>query len=203
MVTRIFPILLLLLSGIALYGQPPATGTATNPYPTLNTNNYTPPDGAARRARYLKSMVGPEAWLRNIASAGISTARNRPNEWGPHWEGFGKRVASNVGKNIINSSVRFGLDEAMNVDSHYYPSERKGVGPKLRNAVVSVFTARNRSGDRVIGIPRLAGAYAAPIIARETWYPDRYGWRDGVRDGTISIGMNVVYNLIREFVRNR
>ncbi|MEP6705174.1 MAG: hypothetical protein ABJB34_10255 [Acidobacteriota bacterium] len=38
------------------------------------------------------------------------------------------------------------------------------------------------------------------ITSREAWYPNRYGWKDGVRSGTISLAFNAAYNLFREFV---
>jgi hypothetical protein len=135
-----------------------------------------------------------------VATAGISTWRNSPEEWGTKWEGFGRRVASNFGKNAIKQTTKFGLDEALKIDSHFYRSQNKSVGARVRNALISPVTARDRGGKRVIGVSNLVGTYGSNIIASETWYPDRYDWKDGVRTGTISLGFNAAFNLFKEFV---
>ncbi|MDI1240745.1 MAG: hypothetical protein PSX80_02345 [bacterium] len=132
--------------------------------------------------------------------AGISTWRNSPDEWGGQWEEFGKRAASNFGKNLIKQTTTYGLDEALKLDSHYYLSKKKNAGSKIRNALLSPVTARNRRGNRVIGVPRIVGTYASSIVAAEAWYPERYGWEEGVRSGTVSFGISAAYNLFKEFV---
>jgi hypothetical protein len=167
---------------------------------TQQQATYVRPDSKTRFKRYVNGVVGPISLARQVFNAGLSTARNSPEEWGGQWEGFGKRLASNFGKNIIKRTTMYGLDEALKLDSHYYRSEKKDVGSKIKNALISPVTARNSRGKRVIGVPRLVGTYTASITAVETWYPDRYDWKDGVRSGTISLGMNAAFNLFKEFV---
>jgi hypothetical protein len=135
-----------------------------------------------------------------VATAGISTWRNSPEEWGDHWEGFGRRVASNFGRNVIKQTTKFGIDEALKTDSHYYRSKNKSVSARIGNALISPVTARDRNGKRVVGVGNLVGTYTASIISREAWYPDRYDWKDGVKSGTISLGFAAAFNLFKEFV---
>jgi len=162
---------------------------------------YVRPDPHTRVKRYVNGLFGPVTLAKNVATAGYATWRNSPEEWGDHWEGFGRRVASNFGKNVIKQSVQFGLDETLKLDSHYYRSQKKDFGSKFTNAVISPFTARTEGGKRVIGIPRIAGTYTAHIVAAETWYPDRFDWKDGLKSGTISLGFNAAFNLVKEFVK--
>ena len=162
--------------------------------------DYVRPDAGTRRKRFINSMVGPVALARRVANAGISTWRNSPEEWGTKWEGFGRRLASGFGKNAIKQTTTFGLDEALKLDSHFYRSKNKSVSARLRNALISPVTARNRNGKRVFGLPRVAGTYASSIIAAETWYPERYSWVDGARSATLSLGFNAAFNLFKEFV---
>lgn len=162
--------------------------------------SYVRPDSKTRLKRYVNSMVGPAALAKNVAGAGFSTWRNSPEEWGKNWEGFGRRVASNFGKGFINNTTRYGLEEAFKLDSHYYRSQNKSVGARLKNALISPVTARNKNGKRVFGFPRVVGTYTGSIIATEAWYPDRYDYKDGLRSGTISLGMNALYNVFKEFV---
>ncbi len=163
--------------------------------------SYVRPTASERRSRYLKGMFGLTAWGRNLAGAGISTWRNTPEEWGGKWEGFGKRVASNFGKRVIGDTVRYGMDEALRLDSSFYRSQNRSAGARIKNAVLSTVTARKPNGRRVIGVPRLIGTYSASVIAAETWYPRRYSYKDGLKSGTISLGVGTLFNLFREFVR--
>ena len=179
-------------------GLPIQRGPAPATY--LAVSSYVRPDAATRRKRFINSTVGPFALGRMVATAGISTWRNSPEEWGTKWEGFGRRVASNFGKNAIKQTTKFGLDEALKFDSHFYRSKNKSFGARFRNALISPVTARDRNGKRVIGVSNLVGTYGSNIIASETWYPDRYDWKDGVRTGTISLGFNAAFNLFKEFV---
>lgn len=167
---------------------------------TQQQSTYSRPDGKTRFKRYVNSMVGPVALARQTVGAGIGTWRNSPEEWGGQWEGFGKRLASGFGKNVIKQTATYGLDGALKLDSHYYRSQKKDAGSKIKNALLSPVTARNASGKRVVGIPRIVGTYTSSIVAAEAWYPSRYDWKDGVRSGTISFGISAAYNLFKEFV---
>ena len=161
---------------------------------------YARPTSKASFNYYVKSMFGPMAFGKTVLSAGYSTWRNSPEEWGDHWEGFGKRVASSLGKSVIKHTIIYGLDETLTLDSRYYRSEKKDVGSKIKNALISPVTARNSSGKRVFGTPRIVGTYASSIIAAETWFPGRYNYKDGLKNGTVSLGMNAAFNLVKEFI---
>jgi len=54
-------------------------------------NSYQPITGRQRITWFAQSTVGPESLVAGLFSAGFGTALNRPIEYGPHWEGFGKR----------------------------------------------------------------------------------------------------------------
>lgn len=164
------------------------------------TSGYTRPDAKKRFRRYVNSTIGPFALLGNGIGAGFSTASNEPEEWGKSWEGYGRRLASNVGRNAIRNTITYGLDEALKLDSHFYRSEKRDVGSRVSNALLSVVTARKPNGKRTIGAPRLIGTYTANVIAAETWFPERFSWKDGVRSGTISLGFTAAFNLFREFI---
>lgn len=162
--------------------------------------SYVRPDASTRLKRFVNATAGPYAIARQIGGAGIATWRNSPEEWGGQWEGFGKRVASNFGKNAIKQTSIYALDEALKLDSHYYRSTKKDPSSRIKNALISPVTARNSKGKRVIGVPRLVGTYTASITAAEVWFPKRYDWKDGVRSGSISLGFNAAFNLFKEFV---
>src|SRR5215213_1410660 len=162
---------------------------------------YVRPDRKTRQKNYFKSIFGPVSLAKTVVSAGISTARNSPEEWGGQWEGFGRRVASSFGKKAIKQTTIYALDESFKLDSKFYRSQNRSFGAKVKNALVSPFTARDENGRRVFGFPRIVGTYTASIIAAETWYPKRYSYKNGLRSGTISFGFNAAFNLFKEFIK--
>lgn len=169
--------------------------------PQQQAKVYKRPTGKERFDSYVKSLVGPTALARTVVGAGWGTWRNSPEEWGDKWEGFGRRFASGFGKNAIKQTVIYGLDEGFKLDSKFYRSQKKDFGSRLKNALISPVTARNENGKRVFGFPRVVGTYSSNIIAYETWYPRRFGYKDGLKSGTISLGFNAAFNLFKEFVK--
>lgn len=144
-------------------------------------------------------MFGPFAIGGDVLSAGVSTWSNSPPEWGKSWNGFGKRFASDLGKGVIKGTTAYALEEAFKLDSHYYRSQKRDTGSRLKNAIVSSFTARTPSGRRVVGFPRIAGSYVSSIVATRAWYPDRFGMRDALRGGTYAVGVDILSNIFTEF----
>ncbi len=165
------------------------------------TGTYQRPDPSERRNNYLKSVFGPTALARVAATATWGTIRNSPEEWGKKPEGFGRRLASDFGKNLIKQSTIAGLDEAFKVDSRFYRSKKRDLKSKVGNALLSTVTARTPSGKRVIGVPRIAGTYLSSIAAAEVWYPKRFTYKDGLRSGTISLGFTAAFNLFKELIK--
>jgi hypothetical protein len=200
------------LNKSSLTKLPPETNSSKNTESTKNSEKpketksaqvngtYQRPAADRRFKRYVNGVVGPLALARSVATAGISTARNSPEEWGKKWEGFGRRFASNLGRSAIRGTTVYALDEALQLDSAFYRSNKKDFGSRFSNALLSTVTARRPSGKRALGVPRLVGTYGASIVAYETWYPKRYDYKDGLRSGTISLGFNAAFNLIREFI---
>ncbi|MBK8303815.1 MAG: hypothetical protein IPK98_10605 [Chloracidobacterium sp.] len=167
----------------------------TTPQPS-----YVRPTAEKRFKRYVKDTVGPIAWIGLVSGAAFSTAFNSPEEWGKSGEGFGRRVASNFGRNVVRNTVMYGLDEAFKLDSGFYPSTKRDVGSRVGNAFISVVTARKANGKRTVGIPRIVGTYTADVVANQFWYPARFDWKDGMKRGGISLAANAAFNLVREFI---
>jgi len=174
---------------------------ASTPAPAKNIAAYVRLERKARVSNYLKSMFGLEAVGKNIVSAGFSTAGNSPEEWGGQWEGFGKRFASNMGKGVIKSTTQFALEEAFKLDSRYVKSQKKDAVSKIKNALTEPFIARTPSGKKVFGFPRLAGSMVSSVVAVKAWYPERFGWKSGLRNAQTAIGTTALFNLVKEFVR--
>ncbi|HET6980480.1 MAG TPA: hypothetical protein VFI24_29370 [Pyrinomonadaceae bacterium] len=189
------------VAAISGYAQDDKTSQTSSNQQTAN-QTYVFPTEKERLKRYINNMVGPFRLVRTAASAGIDQWRDSPEEWGQGMKGYGKRYASGLGQNAIQQTVTYGLDEAMGLDTGFERSKREGFFPRLKDALIQNVTSRKRNGDRVVSVPRFAGVYTGAIVARETWYPDRYTFKDGLRSGTTTLLTGFGINLVREFVIN-
>lgn len=190
--------------------EPASRQTAAEEKPTntggtwkQQNNWYVRPDRKKRFNDYVNSMVGPVSLARYAATAGMTTYRNSPSEWGDKWEGFGRRFASNLATGSIQKTVQYGLDEALKLDSKFYKSRKRTISARMRNAVFSAVTARDPKGKRVFGAPKLVGRVVSKVVAAEAWYPERYNYVHGLKGAAISTAISVGVNLFREFVFDR
>jgi hypothetical protein len=183
-----------------MYGFGQSIGNQPNGQNNNSNNNYTRPEANDRFKKYIKGTFGPRSLINPIASATFKQFRNSPREWERNSGGFGKRFGDSFARQFISNSITYGLDEALKLDSHFYKSPKRDFKSKFSNAVISAVTARNKEGKRVLGVPKLVGSYSAAIIANETWMPNRFNYKNGLRDGTISIGTRIGFNLLREFI---
>ena len=180
----------------------PAVTTIPNAQPSPSPQDYVFPTPGERFNRYVKDTVGPWRLLRTAASAGIAQWRDSPEEWGQGAKGYGKRYASDLGQNAIHQTVTYGLDSAFGLDTGFRKSTREGFFPRLKDALVQNVTSRTRSGKKVAAVPRFVGVYTGSIVASETWYPERYTYKDGLRRGTTTLLTGFGINVLREFVIN-
>ncbi len=161
---------------------------------------YIRPTKQERRKRWLSDSFGVPALISSTFGAGIGQIANDPPEWRRTASGFGKRFASSYGTNAIRNTVSYGLSEAFQLDNRFEKSDQKGFGKRLKYVFLGSYTTRTKTGKRLPDFPYVAGTYTGSIIANEVWYPKRYGFQDGLRDGTISLGVRFGVNLLREFV---
>ena len=168
-----------------------------------SSQKFTFPTRGERFNRYVKSTVGPSSFVGSALKAGIDQWADNPEEWEQGASGYGRRFASDFGRNAIQQTVVYGLDSALGLDIKFRRSTRKSFFPRMTDALAENITSRNRSGKRVISVPRLSGVFVSRIIQRETWYPSRYSYKDGLRSGTHSLAVGFGINLLREFVIRR
>jgi len=199
-------LVLSVVAAVSVNSQGTTKDPSTDPATTTNqttSKDYVFPTSHERFKRYVNSTIGPFRLARTAAAAGIEQWRDSPEEWGQGAQGYGKRFASGLAQNAIHQTVEYGLDSAMGLDTGFQRSKKEGFGPRFKDALIQNVTSRTKSGDRVISVPRFAGVYTGAIVARETWYPDRYTYKDGLRSGTTTLFMGFGINLLREFVIRR
>jgi len=102
---------------------------------------------------------GPESLLVGTVSAGISTARDHPAEYGPHWDGFAKRYGMRLTGVATSNTLEAGLGALWGEDPRYVRNPLLPFKKRLGNVFRYSFMARNRNGQpmpayaRYIAIP--------------------------------------------------
>jgi hypothetical protein len=137
--------------------------------------------------------------IEGIGYAAIDQARDNPVEWDRGWEGFGRRVGSNVGEFYIQEVVTEGLAAAMNRPLDYTPCKCRGTAGRVAWAIRGALFDRLPRGRQALAVPRIAGAYAGSF-AQASWRPaDGSRTQTALVNGTTSLGIGAVINLYHEF----
>lgn len=77
--------------------------------------------------------VGPGGLIGGVFSAGFSTLGNQPEEYGPHWAGFGKRYGLRLTQVGTASVMEAGLGAMWGEDPRYVRSgDGEAAGEKHR-----------------------------------------------------------------------
>jgi hypothetical protein len=153
------------------------------------------------RARiYKRSLFNPEIILGPAFSAGINQARNQPSGFGQGAEGYGRRFGSGFGRDVIARTIGFGVAAVDGEDPRYFRSDSRSVSVRIRHAIVSNFLSPTASGCRIPAFSHFAGSYGAAFISN-AWYPgNESSAADAARRGSISLGVGMGLNILREFV---
>ncbi len=97
------------------------------PAPQSTRQTFVFPTRRQRFDRYVKSTVGPSSLAGSAIAGGIDQWRDHPDEWEQGAKGYGKRYASDFGRNAIQQSVVYGLDSALGLDTKFRRSTRKAI----------------------------------------------------------------------------
>jgi hypothetical protein len=113
---------------------------------------------------------------------------------------IGAGIGSAIGRDVIGRTIMAGFAAMDGEDPRYFRLPGRSAWVRTRHAIVSTFVAPTASGRRIPAFSHFAGAYGAAFIAN-TWYPDRQAnATDAARRGSISFGVGIGLNLLREFM---
>jgi hypothetical protein len=119
---------------------------------------YKPITERERLKWFVASTVGPTSLLgAGPLSAGLGTAFNNPPEYGPHWEGFGKRYGIRLTGVSTGNAIEATLGAAWGEDPRYFPSPNRGFGARVKYIIKTTFLAPRRDGRWNLAYARYAG----------------------------------------------
>jgi hypothetical protein len=176
-------------------------GLTADPHVEYKKVAYSRPSESTKFKNYLFDGFGPYPIVGAALVAGINQADASPPEWGGGMGGYGRRVGSNYGINIISTTTRYGLSEVLHQDTMYYRCQCKGFFPRLGHALVSTLAARHgEEGHYTFSVPALVAPYVGTMVATHTWYPGRYNNSDAFRMGNYNLLALAGGNVALEFL---
>jgi hypothetical protein len=107
-----------------------------------------PITGRGRVKWFFSQSFGPPSLFVGVLSAGIATARDKPVEYGPHWEGFGDRYGMRLTGVVTGNAMNAGFGAIWGEDPRYFPAERGSpFGHRIKNVVKFTFMAKYSDGN--------------------------------------------------------
>jgi len=161
--------------------------------------DYVTLTGTQRYHLFLRqTFTTANPWLRTSISAGIADLQGRQHSWGGGVQGYGKRYASQYATYVIRNSFLSLGAWGLGHDTRYVPSPSHRVSSRIVHAVLQNFLTKNREGETVLNISRIASGYGAGMIAT-AWQPNSKWSAQGLRAGNEQIIYGAVFNVGREF----
>jgi hypothetical protein len=165
-------LLMICAGALAAYAQTKQPARAVDPSRALNSaSGYTPITGEQRLHWFAKSTLGKETLAAGVFTSAIGTARNAPHEYGPHWDGFGKRYGMRLTGTSTSNAMEGGLGALWGEDPRYFRRPDDPFKARVLNAVESTFMARRPDGHAGPAYARFL-AIAGSNFLSNTWRAD-------------------------------
>lgn len=149
--------------------------------------------------KYVVSTVGPSGLIGASAAAAYEQVTNYPQDWDKTAAGYAKRWGSAYAAGVIGNSTKYAVAHALHHDPSFVRCRCSGFNARLKHAVVSVFTARTRTGREVFSPATVAGFAAEHVVPATLWFPQKDRWHEGAGLLGVSIGSKVAINIFHEF----
>jgi hypothetical protein len=158
-----------------------------------------PLDVTGKLRFHVSATIGPMPLLGDAAYAAILQKADAPLEWKQGAEAYGQRLGSMVAWSGIHNALAFGLDSTLHQDPRYYRSGGPGFWRRSGHAIRGTLLTRTDSGGETLSTWRIGSAYGSAVLSN-FWYPRRLNTvRLGFLQGSVTIGLDLVANLGREF----
>jgi hypothetical protein len=166
----------------------------------VSKDGYKPLTGKERWHLYLnQTFVPPEAYFGAIWSSLVDHISHDPPEWGQGMAGYGLRLASRFGTNVVQNSILAVGAASLHEEPRYISSSSKGFFRRSGHALLFTVVTYNNRVKTTPAIASVGSIYAASMITT-LWMPKRYTvLGDGVRDANLQLAFGGMFNVVEEF----
>ena len=170
----------------------------------VNGRPYRKPTAKEDLRAYRGDLFGARPLIHAAVRSGIEQIRTVPVGWGQDFPGYMQRYGSAYGEAAIDNSVRYGLGSLLHEDVRYLVCHDCTFGDKLANAALYEVTARHGAdGHRTFSMTPIVASFSGPEVAYAAWYPPGYTPEMAAKHAFLGIGTRVLFNLLREYTRDR
>ena len=117
------------------------------------------------------SSVGPASLAAGMLSAGWGTLFNVPQEYGPHWQGYGERYGMRLTGIATSHVMEAGLGAIWGEDPRYIRAASESFGSRVGHIMKITFLAHNRDGMSVPAYARYIAISGGNFLSN-TWRAD-------------------------------
>jgi hypothetical protein len=142
----------------------------TQPSPGIPSFTYVPISPEGRVYWIVDGIVGLESLGVGVVAGAWQTAFNTPEEWGRTWSGFGKRYLAREVDVSISNTLEAGVGSIWGEEPRYIRSHRRGIWPRTRYAMKTVFLTQRRDGHLAPAWGRYVGNTLNNVI-ENAWLP--------------------------------
>jgi hypothetical protein len=132
---------------------------------------YHPITSRQRLQWFARSTIGPESVAAGLFTASFGTGINRPREYDPHWEGFGKRYGMRFTGIATGNAMEAAVGALWGEDPRYFPTTGRSLKGRIKNVVVMTFVARRADGNLAPAYARYIGISGNNFLSN-TWRAD-------------------------------
>jgi len=142
-----------------------ASSTPFDPASSSSSDAQQPLTAKGRIDWVIKGTVGPASVAGSLFGAGWDTLFNAPKYYGPHWDGFGNRVAMSVTGNAISNTMEAGLGAIWGEDPRYVRDEGAPFGHRLGRTFKMTFMAQDRDGKVIPAYARFTAITGSNFLS--------------------------------------
>ena len=152
-----------------------------------------------RAAWVVSSTVGPASLIAGAFTEGLATRSNSPEEYGTHWDGFGKRYGLRLTGRATSSLMEAGLGSLWGEDPRYFRTSGQPVRNRINNVFRMTYMAHDRAGNEMPSYARYIAVPGGAFLSN-AWRPDsQTQLADALGRISFSLVSHVIGNAFSEF----
>jgi hypothetical protein len=161
---------------------------------------YGPITGRQRLRWFVIASVGPQSLGIGVLSAGLGTARHKPDEYDTHWDGFGKRYGLRLTGVVTSNAMEAGIGALWGEDPRYFRTNGQSFGKRIKNIVILTVAARGGDDELHPAYARFIAKTGSNFLSN-TWRPHSdASSKDALERTGLGFASKLASNAFQEFL---
>ncbi|HSU31611.1 MAG TPA: hypothetical protein VLJ11_10270 [Bryobacteraceae bacterium] len=154
---------------------------------------------AERAIWFVHSVIGPSSIMGGVVSAAWGTEFDTPREYGPTWEGFGKRYGMRLTGVSVGNAMEATLGALWGEDPRYFRARGRPFKARVGNILKFTLDDYRSDGSVGFGYARLAGNVGNNFLSNTWRAPSEADWQHALLRIVEGVGSKAAANAFAEF----